>query len=156
MNKESVHELNAKLARFCAYQERSKGEVLQKLAQLGADQKQSDKVLKWLADEKYIDDARFAAAYARGKFRSNNWGKIAIAHGLRQRGIGQSMIERALEEIPESEYMQTACKLIKKKWSETAGDNIKVKERKVYTYMASKGFENDLIWDELKRLKCTK
>ena len=109
MNKESVHELNAKLARFCAYQERSKGEVLQKLAQLGADQKQSDKVLKWLADEKYIDDARFAAAYARGKFRSNNWGKIAIAHGLRQRGIGQSMIERALEEIPESEYMQTAC-----------------------------------------------
>jgi len=129
---------------------------LQKLTQLGADQKQSDRVLKWLADEKYIDDARFAAAYARGKFRSNNWGKIAIADGLRQRGIDQSMIERALEEIPESEYMQTACKLIKKKWSETSGDNIKVKERKVYTYMASKGFENDLIWDELKRLKSTK
>ena len=126
------------------------------MAQLGTDQKQSDKVVKWLTDERYIDDARFAAAYARGKFRSNSWGKIAITDGLRQKGIDKAMIERALKEIPDAEYTQIVDKLIARKWDETAGDDTNVRERKIYAYMASKGFEGDLIWSAIKRREYTK
>jgi hypothetical protein len=70
-----------------ALQQRSKRESLVKM---GATQTQIAAMIKWLKDENYLDDARFAQAFARGKFRVNYWGKYRIINELQQRDISSN------------------------------------------------------------------
>jgi len=52
---------------FCAYQERSSFEVIEKLKRMGAEDGEILQVLNALIDAKFLDDERFAKAYAVGR-----------------------------------------------------------------------------------------
>ena len=131
MEKPSLENLYAKISRYCAYQERSSGEVRQKLRLLGADSETSQKLLERLADDNFINEERFARAYVRGKFRINGWGRLKIKNGLRAKGVDESLIRAALaEEINEKEYAALLQRTVTEKGPTTA---------------LSRGFEPSLI-----------
>lgn len=131
MEKPSLENLYAKISRYCAYQERSSGEVRQKLRLLGADSQTSQKLLQRLADDNFINEERFARAYVRGKFRINGWGRLKIKNGLRAKGIDENLIRTALsEEINPNEYNNLLQKIVSEKGEKTA---------------LSRGFEISLI-----------
>ena len=131
MEKPSLENLYAKISRYCAYQERSSGEVRQKLRLLGADSETSQKLLERLADDNFINEERFARAYVRGKFRINGWGRLKIKNGLRAKGVDENLIRTALaEEINEKEYAALLQRTVTEKGPTTA---------------LSRGFEPSLI-----------
>lgn len=131
MEKPSLENLYAKISRYCAYQERSSGEVRQKLRLLGADSQTSQKLLQRLADDNFINEERFARAYVRGKFRINGWGRLKIKNGLRAKGVDENLIRTALsEEINPDEYNNLLQKIVSEKGEKTA---------------LSRGFEISLI-----------
>lgn len=131
MEKPSLENLYAKISRYCAYQERSSGEVRQKLRLLGADSQTSQKLLQRLADDNFINEERFARAYVRGKFRINGWGRLKIKNGLRTKGVDENLIRAALsKEINPNEYNQLLQKIVSEKGEKTA---------------LSRGFEISLI-----------
>ncbi|MBK8451074.1 MAG: hypothetical protein IPL42_14065 [Saprospiraceae bacterium] len=53
-----------KLQHYCAYQDRCQFEVEQKLKQLGADQEYADQIFMDLIRDDYLNEERFAKAYA--------------------------------------------------------------------------------------------
>ena len=131
MEKPSLENLYAKISRYCAYQERSSGEVRQKLRLLGADSQTAQKLLQRLADDNFINEERFARAYVRGKVRINGWGRLKIKNGLRAKGVDENLIRTALaEEINEKEYAALLQRTVTEKGPTTA---------------LSRGFEPSLI-----------
>ena len=63
------------MALWCSRQERSYREVTQKMETLGATYESIIIISKALQDQHFQNDARFARAYAGGKFRIKHWGK---------------------------------------------------------------------------------
>ena len=67
-----------KAADYCAYQERSQQQVRDKLYDYGLHSDQVEEALSELIQQGFINEERFAIAYAGGKFRMKGWGRKKI------------------------------------------------------------------------------
>lgn len=135
----------------CAYQERCHQEMRNKLYEWGLYPDAVENILANLITDNFLNEERFAKSYAGGKFRIKKWGRIKIKIELKKRKISEYCIRKAMLEIDEKEYIQTLKQLIEKKSKEVKGGNLQVKNYKIAQYIASRGFEQDLIWDFLKK-----
>lgn len=139
-----------KAANYCAYQERCHNEVLEKLSEWGIWGIDAQEILLTLIDQNYLNEERFAIAFAGGKFRVKHWGKVKIKLELKQRDISEYCLNKALNEISDQDYLHTLNEQIDKKWAETKDKNLLSKRAKVARYVIGKGFEQDLIWNILR------
>lgn len=139
-----------KAADYCALQERCKEEVRAKMKQWGVINNLINSTIERLVGEGFIDEQRYATAFARGKFRLFDWGKTRIAVELKKRRIPQALITNALNEIDDNEYWKTIESLIFKK---THSNNNPSREEiaKLMNYLAGKGFEPDLVGDVINQ-----
>ena len=142
-----------KLKHYCGYQERSHAEVKYKLYSLGLHEKEVEQLISRLIEEEYLNEERFAVAYASGKSRNNGWGRIKIRHGLEQKGISKYCILKALRSLNESEYITGFQRIADKKWHSLQSEkNIFVKKSKLQNFLLQKGYEMDLIGKEVKEI----
>ena len=143
------------MALWCSRQERSYREVTQKMETLGATYESIIIISKALQDQHFQNDARFARAYAGGKFRIKHWGKMKIRKGLQEKGISQENIALGLKEIDLDDYYVTAEKLIQKKNAALSAESTLKREVKIYSYMNTKGYESSLVREILTDLQRT-
>ncbi|MDP4289801.1 MAG: regulatory protein RecX [Bacteroidota bacterium] len=142
----------AKARSFCAYQERCRAEVVTRIHSFGLAREQCEQILDKLEEEGFLNDERFAEAYAGSKFRILRWGKMKIRAGLRSKGVAEELISRALDLIDEEQYMKClADQLDVKLRALQAIDDERVIKQKIFSYLASKGFEENLIFQELNK-----
>lgn len=59
----------------------------------------TDRIIASLKEDRFIDEARYASAFARDKSSISGWGKVKIRHCLAGRGISGKCIEKALAGI---------------------------------------------------------
>src|SRR5690349_1598270 len=104
-----------KAKHYCAYQERCHMEVRDKLYSFGLYRNQVEQLLTQLIEENYINEERFAIAYAGGKFRMKQWGKEKIKYALKQKRVSDYCIRKALAAISNSDYNKTFLSLANKK-----------------------------------------
>ena len=142
----------AKARSFCAYQERCRSEVTIRIRSFGLTREQTEGVIEKLEEEGFLNDERFASMYAGSKFRVLRWGKVKIKAGLRSKGVVDSLIIQALSEIDEEQYLKCLRELKDAKLRTLKGINDdRVIKQKVFAYLASKGFEENLIFQELNK-----
>ena len=130
---------------YCAYQERCQQEVRDKLYSWGLHEVQVENVIAELIASNFINEERFAKAYAGGKFRIKKWGRVKISIELKRRKISTYCIKKGLAEIEEEEYIKTLQKVAEVKIKATKERDSKKKKYKVMNYLLSRGFENDLV-----------
>ena len=140
-------------AGLCSRQEQCTSHIREKLRSWNVGPDDTEKIIRKLSQEKFLDDERYSGFYARDKFRFNGWGRIRIAYNLRQKGISESHIEHALAQINEEEWFQTCADLIMDKAAKLKGDSPFKRKGKLFRYAASRGFEPDLIYRALDRLE---
>jgi len=145
-------EARQKLYHYCAYQERSHQEVKGKLYELGMHSNDVEEIITHLITEGYLNEERFAKAFAGGKFRVKNWGRIKIIQGLEAKGLTKNCIKAGLKEIDDSDYLKTLEYLIKRKSEQIEEENLFVKRDKLSKYVINKGFEPDLAWQLVKEI----
>lgn len=146
----SFSEIYIKASSFCAYQERTQQEVREKLYALGAGKDEIEEIISKLIIENFINEERFAKAFAGGKFRIKNWGRIKIQYQLEQKGLSGYCIRKGMEEIDEFDYFKTLRNLIMKKKEEEREMNSFKKKNKIALYLIRKGYEPELVWEEIK------
>lgn len=134
-----------KLKHYCAYQERSHSEVKEKLYQLGVWKKDHDEIIASLIEENYLNEERFAIAYAGGKFRVKQWGRVKIKYELKQKQVSDYSIKKAMKQIDEEEYLSVLNKLAKEKYAALKSEQYLVRKKKTMDYLLAKGFESDLV-----------
>lgn len=142
-----------KARNWCAYQERSQSETRSKLYEYSLSTDDVEQIITSLIQENYLNEERFAIAFASGKFRIKKWGKIKIKIELKQRKVSDYCINKALKQIDGYEYFATLEKIIEKKIKEIKETNKIKKQYKIIKYAMSRGFEQDLIMDALKNLE---
>jgi len=116
---------------YCAYQERSQQEVRDKLYDWGLHRTEVEQCIAELVSENYLNEQRFAIAYAGGKFRIKEWGRIKIKLALKQKKVSEYCIKKALEEINARDYKRTLNKILESKSKEVKETNPLKKKYKV-------------------------
>jgi regulatory protein len=131
---------------WCAYQDRCTFEVEQKLATWNIPIDQQTEIINQLQSNRFLDDKRFVASFISGKFKIKRWGKIKIKHHLIQKRIDKLAIQEGLKVIDLDAYLDTMRHLAQRKFSEKKSkEDYWAIRRRVSTYLASKGYESDLI-----------
>src|ERR1700741_430415 len=67
-----------KAENYCAYQERSQQEVREKLYEWGVYPSVIERIVSKLIENNFLNEERFAIAYATGKLRQKGWGRNKI------------------------------------------------------------------------------
>ncbi|HTM99632.1 MAG TPA: regulatory protein RecX [Pedobacter sp.] len=135
---------------WCAYQERSQQEVRNKLYDWNLFPNEVEEIISELITTNFLNEGRFAHAYTSGKFKIKKWGKLKIKQGLKLKKVPDKLIQKALNGIEMDEYLGVLLATAEKKSTAlTEKDQLK-KKFKLISYLQSKGFENDLIFDILK------
>jgi len=142
-----------KIKHYCAYQERSHAETRDKLYGFGLYKHEVETLLTQLIEENYLNEERYAIAFAGGKFRMKQWGRVKIKYELQQKRVSPYCIKKALAVIEEKDYEATLHKLAKAKLATLKTEkNIFIKKTKLRNYLVQKGFEPALIMEMVNRI----
>lgn len=141
------------MQKYCVLQERCHQEVYHKLRSLHLGHDASNQIIAELISDGFLNEERFAKAFAQGKFRMNKWGKIKIRTAMKHKNVAEKCIELGLAVIGEEEYQNQLKKIITQYIHQRRLDISKFKNiQKIYRYALSKGYENHLISNILHEL----
>ena len=114
---------------------------------MGLPQLVQDELILELLRDNYLNEERFARAYARGKFRIKQYGRTRIKQELQRKQIGAKLIELALTEIDPDDYYDTLQTLAQRIADQTREPHPYKKRKKCIDFLLRKGYELDLILD---------
>lgn len=135
-----------KLRQYCAYSERCHADVVSRLYDLNVWKKDHDEIISTLIEENYLNEERYAKAFAGGHFRQKQWGRNKIKQYLKQKNISSYCIKKAMKEIDDEAYHDVLKKFFQKKWDSLKGErNRFTKMKKTSAYLIQKGYEPELI-----------
>lgn len=136
------------IAHYCSRSERCFWQVRRHFAtKVDLSEEEWEQVEKFLSMERYIDEQRFADAYAHDKMRFAKWGAHKIAFELRQMNIASDAIEQALiraeQRCEDKNFLMDI--LVQK--SSTIKSDIPISKRKakLIRFAQSRGFAFDDI-----------
>ena len=114
---------------------------------LDGDSARAAEVVDSLVADKFVDDARYAGAFAREKSALTGWGSVKIRYALRSKGIAAETIAAALEEIDPGKASDKLARLMENKRKSLEGDpQIKLK---LIKFALTRGYEYDEIQEYL-------
>jgi regulatory protein len=142
----------AKIYRYCSYQERSHQEVQKRLYSYGLNTDEVDQLLSKLITDGFVNEERFAKAYAGGKFRMKKWGRLKIENELNALGLSSRNITRGLKEIEPDDYESALQQLLDKKNASVDEPDPFRKRDKLAKYAIGRGYEPELVWAMLKKM----
>lgn len=140
----------AKIKQYCVYQERCHSEVRDKLYAYGLHRDVVEELISGLIDADYLNEQRFAVQFAGGRMRLKQWGRIKIRYALRAKKISEYCVKKALEEIDDDAYILMFKNIAFKKWETLKRENNSyLKKRKLHDFLLQRGFEPELVREEL-------
>lgn len=106
-----------KMRRMCSRREYCVADIRKKLlVQLDGNAAEADEIIAMLLNEKYVDDLRYASAYARDKSSISGWGAVKIRYMLASKGVSADIIASALDEIDSGKAQARLDKLMETKF----------------------------------------
>lgn len=141
----------SRLQKRCSKAEYCSSDVYRKaLKALDGDAEAAARVLAALVEEKYVDDVRYAGAFAREKAGLQGWGPIKIRFQLRSKGIPEDAIAAALEEVEPGRAADKLERLLAAKARTLEGDpQFRLKMLK---FGLSRGYEYAAVEEALKKI----
>ena len=137
---------------LCARSEQCSGDVAEKLRRLGISGGDARRIIDELEAGRYIDDGRYARAFAYSMMQFSGWGRRKIRLALCGKHIASGVIRDSVEELKEDEYEAVLERVLSVK---ARGVDIESSEgrNKVYRSMIARGFESEKITEAIRRLR---
>ena len=128
----------------CSKREYCSSDIFRKaLKAFDGDRELAGTILRSLQDEKFVDDRRYASAFAREKSRLSGWGPAKITYTLVGKGIPRSVVAEALGEVDQDEAARRMRSVLEVKLKTLVGDpQIKFKLLK---FGLTRGYEYDQV-----------
>lgn len=135
----------SKAAALCSAGEHCVSDIEEKLAKWGQSPEAQARIIAHLIEGKYIDEQRFARAFALDKMRYNHWGRIKIDMQMRMLGISATDRAYGLGEIPEDEYLEMVRDVVAQKLRSTHANSDFELNGKVIRFAMQRGIETSLV-----------
>ena len=141
------------LMRLAARSEKSTGDALRLMRTWGVPEAEQRGVLEKLIADRYIDNRRYAEAYAREKSRLAGWGERKIAMQLRMKGVERETISAVLAEVLQGDSMAERLqeKLEKKLRTVKAANDYELRG-KLLRYALGLGYDYDMAAEVIEEL----
>ena len=131
---------------------KSKGELLAHLKKRGVEDDVAQATIFRLQENGLINDSEFAKAWTQSRHTSKKLSKRIIAGELRTRGVDQSSIDEALDEIDDESEYRTAFSLGMKKYNTMSRLEPEVQIRRIQSLLQRKGFSFPTIARVIREL----
>ena len=142
----------SKLQKYCTYQDRCHIEVERKLTEMRIIPKAKEHIIMSLIDGDYLNEERFALAFVKGKFKIKKWGRIRLKAELKKRKISKYLIESALKQISDKDYLFAFEELANRKANSIKANSILLKKKKLADYLIYRGWESNLVFKKVNQL----
>lgn len=140
-----------RLRGLCSRREYCSSDIMKKaMNALDGDAAESEKIVSMLIEEGYVDDRRYASAFARDKSSIAGWGSVKIRYMLSAKGISKDVIGEALQEIDDAKAVARLDKIIANKAGSLKDDP--QKRLKLLRFALGRGYGYDEVKDVLDRL----
>ncbi len=152
MRERSVYDQALTLLGFRA---RSVAELRRKLLQKGAPADEVEDVIRRLQDQKLLDDADFARQFARNKLLGPGVSRFRIVQELARKGVSRELADRAIEELRADDGIDSARaihRVAQKKWVSLAKLGDFTRRRRLYAFLARRGYSPDEISAAMRAL----
>ena len=99
----------------------------------------------------FIDNERYAKAYAEDKMKYNRWGTRKVEMMLRSKGIDDDIISAAIEEVSDDDDQAETLKKLLEEKSRSLRNEIDPykKKQKLLRFAISRGFDYGDVMDIL-------
>lgn len=129
---------------LCSRREYCRSDIMKKaVTALEGDRDEAQLLIDKLISEKYIDDRRYASAYARDKSSIAGWGAVKIRYMLLSKGISEDDIVSALADIDDGRASSKLYKLLETKARSLKDDP--QKSLKLKRFALSRGYSYDEV-----------
>lgn len=139
-----------RLQELCARSEQCSHEVLTRLRGWGIEGRQAAGILDALIDERYVDDSRYAAAFARDKVVFNRWGRAKVRMAMIQKRLDRDLIDEALAAIDPDEYSRALAEALRAKAASMPETLSYESRQKLLRHLVSRGFEAGMAVSVIK------
>ena len=139
-------------AALCSRSEQSPGDIRAKLLKWGLSPDDAAHVLKELHEQGFLDEERYASAFVKDKFTFNGWGRIKIAHQLRQKGIDNETITAAMTAIDDDSYRTRLIELLRAKWRAVSDREPRAAWAAMMRFAASRGYEAEIANECIRQI----
>ena len=144
-------EVLTQLQALCAKREYCVSNIRRKaLERLEGDREKAIELTEALVADKFVDNARYASAFAREKSSLQGWGPVKIRFQLRAKGISDEDISAALQEIDENRAATRLKKLLENKWHTLQDDP--QGRLKLIKFALGRGYEYEAVESLIKQI----
>lgn len=148
---EKVVKVLDRLRGQCSRREYCVKDVMQKaLKSLDGDVEAAAEVVQTLRKEHYVDDLRYACAFARDKASIQGWGVVKIRYMLAAKGVSRRDVDVALEDIDADRADFRLEKLLENKYRSLKDDP--QCRLKLLRFALGRGYEYDRIAPVVDRI----
>lgn len=132
------------LMRLCARAEKSTGDARRLMRSWGVAEAEQQGVVDRLVALRFIDNSRYAEAYAREKSGLAGWGPRKIAMQLRAKGVERDIVERVLATMDDDSQLKRLTERLQRKMRTTKAANDYELRGKLLRYAMSLGYDYEL------------
>lgn len=137
-----------KIEQYCASQEHCAFDVKRKLNQQNIPSEITEQIIEKLLKTNFINHDRYCEAFTNDHVRIKKWGKLKIKAALKAKFLPSVSITNAIQQIDNDLYYENLKCLLARKKNELANEkDLQKKKAKLVRYLASNGYESDLIFD---------
>lgn len=146
----TTEEMLVRMAGLCAGAEQCSADIRAKVLKKGFQPETADRIVGYLVQNRYLDDARFARAFAADKVKFAGWGRAKVRLHLKAKRLADNVIAQALDYICDDDYLLALRKALVAKAKSLDLSQVDDR-RKLYRHLASRGFESQLIIAEIRK-----
>lgn len=123
--------------------EHSRVELQRKLLLRGAEVDEIQPVLEKLAQDNLLSDSRFAECYVRAR-AAKGYGPQRIRLELAERGVQETLIDKALTELTSEQWQENLHQVWKKRFKGQFAETVELRAKQL-SFLQYRGFELDQI-----------
>jgi len=127
---------------YLGYRPRTRQEVKRHLQKKTIPDEAIEIVIDRLDSQNYLNDAEFGRLWAENRALHNPKGRRALQYELRQKGLTETEIEQALEDLDEEALAWQAVRKRLTRWQSL--DELTLR-KKLTSYLARRGFDYEII-----------
>jgi len=142
-----------KALKFLSYRPRSEKEIRDKLLGKKASEEIINKIISRLKKNNFLNDEEFVKWWIEQRTRFKPRSVRLIKIELKQKGIGQELIDETIDHLPLTiDDLESAKKLIEKRLPRYKNLSWEEKFQKIARLLSSKGFSYDIIKEIFKEI----
>ena len=145
-------EMLLRMSGLCSRSEQCESDLRRKMQTAGLPAADIDSIVEYLRANRFLDNSRYARAFANDKVRFSSWGRRKIRMALVAKRIPGADITAALESVDAGDYAEAL-----RRAAEAKGKGMDLADRedvaRLYRHLLGRGFESDLIVGCIRRMR---